>query len=119
VFQLLDDSYGGKLTDLYLFADSYADPGQPGQTLQLVPRVDYDKDRFSGRFRIYVRRVSQMTPEQLKAHTPEQAYGFGSDVEKFEKINPRPFGEAGDFYPRAATIPPSWVAAQSSQVAPR
>ena len=101
LFQLLDNSYGGKLTNFCLIADTYADPTHPGQMLQHVLQVDYDKDRFFGRFRIYVRGVSQLTPAQLKEYTPGQIYGFGSDVAKFEKINPGPLGETGDLYFRA------------------
>jgi hypothetical protein len=101
LFRLLDNSYAGKLTDFCLLADTYPDPMRPGQTLQHVLQVDYDKGRFFGRLRIYVRGVSQLTPAQLKEYTPEQIYGFGSDVEKFEKINPGPFGQEGDVYVRA------------------
>ena len=45
--------------------------------LQHVLQVDYDRDRFFGRFRIHVRGVSQLTPAQLKEYTPGQIYGFG------------------------------------------
>jgi hypothetical protein len=101
LYQLLDNSYGGKLTDFCVVADTYTNPAQGGQAFEHVLQVDYDKSRFFGRLRIYVRGVSQLTPDQLKAYTPEQIYGFGSDVEKFEKISPGPFGEAGDVYVRA------------------
>jgi len=101
LFQLLDNSYGGKLTDFCMVADTYTNPAQGGQVFEHVLQVDYDKSRFFGRLRIYVRGVSQLTADQLKAYTPGQIYGFGSDVEKFEKINPGPFGEAGDVYVRA------------------
>jgi len=103
MYQLLDNSYGGELTDFCLLADTYTNPAQGGQVFEHVLQVDYDKSRFFGRFRIYVRGVSQLTPGQLKAYTPEQIYSFGSDVEKFEKISPGPFGEAGDVYVRATT----------------
>jgi hypothetical protein len=102
LFQLLDNSYVGKLTDFCVLADTYADPNHPAQMLQHVLQVDYDKNRFFGRFRIYVRGVSQLTPAQLKEYTPPQIYGFGSDVEKFEKIDPGPLGEVGDVYCRTA-----------------
>jgi hypothetical protein len=98
LFQLLDNSYGGKLADFCVIANTYANPSQPGQTLQYVLQVNYDKSRFYGRFSISVRGVSQLTPGQLAEYTPEQIYSFGSDVAKFEKINPGPFGEAGDLY---------------------
>jgi hypothetical protein len=101
LFQLLDDSYSGKLTDFYLVADVYGDPNQPGQMLQHVLLVNYDKSRFFGRLSIHVRGVSQLTPEQLKDYTPAQIYNFGSDVEEFEKIDPGPFDENGDLYFRA------------------
>jgi hypothetical protein len=101
VFQLLDDSYSGKLRNFCLLAGTYSNPGQPDQVLEHVLQVNYDKTRFFGRFRISVRGVSQLTPAQLKEYTPDQIYGFGSDVAKFEKINPGPFGEAGDLYFRA------------------
>lgn len=102
LFSLLDRSYGGKLTDFYLLADVYADSSQPGRILQHVLLVNYDKDLFFGRLTIRVRGVSQPTPGQLSEYTPAQIYGFGSDVEKFEKIDPGPFGESGDVYFRAA-----------------
>jgi hypothetical protein len=101
LFQLLDSVHGGRLTSFCVVADTYSNPAQGGQVFQRVLQVDYDKSRFFGRFRIYVRGVSQLTPGQLKEYTPEQIYGFGSPVEKFEKINPGPFGEAGDVCVRA------------------
>ncbi len=106
LFRLLDNSNGGKLSDFCIVADTYSDARQPGQMLQHVLRIDYDKNRFFGRFRIYVRGVSQLTPGELKEYTPEQIYGFGSDIEKFEKIDPGPFGETGDVYFRAAPNSP-------------
>lgn len=102
LFSLLDSSYAGKLADFYLLADVYADSSQPGQTLQHVLAVNYDKGRFFGRLTIQVRGVSQLTPAQLSEYTPAEIYNFGSDAEKFEKINPGPFGESGDVYFRAA-----------------
>lgn len=104
LFQLLDNSYGGKLADFCVLAGTYSNPGQPSQTLRYVLQVNYDKSRFFGRFRISVRGVSQLTPEQLKEYTPEQIYGFGSDVAKFEKIDPGPFGGTGDLYFRANAV---------------
>jgi hypothetical protein len=101
LFRLLDDSYGGKLTNFCLVADTYADPSKAGVMLQHVLRVEYDKNRFFGRLRIYVRGVSQLTSGQTKEYTPDQIYGFGSDVEKFEKVNSGPFGQTGDVYFRA------------------
>jgi hypothetical protein len=106
LFQLLDNSYGGKLANFCLVADVYTDPSQPGLPLQHVLQVDYDKTRYWGRLRIYVRSVSQLSPEQLKEYTPEQLYGFGSDDAKFEKINAGPFGETGDAYFRTSAAGP-------------
>jgi len=118
LFQRLNDSYGGKLTDFCLIADTYADPAHPGQRLQHVLQVDYGKDRFFGRFRIYVRGVSQLTPAQLKEYTPEQIYGFGSDVAKFEKINPGPLGQTGDLYFRVTAggaLAPAPITSEADQ----
>ena len=98
LFQVLDDSYGGKLTDFCVIADTYANPAQSGQALQHVLEVNYDKSRFYGRLTISVRGVSRLTPGQLREYTPEQIYGFGSDVAQFEKIRSGPFGETGDLY---------------------
>ena len=98
LFQLLNHSYGGKLTDFRVIADTYANPTQPSQALQHVLQVNYDKSRFYGRLTISVRGVSQLTPGQLREYTPEEIFGFGSDVAKFEKINSGPFGERGDLY---------------------
>ncbi|HUY12486.1 MAG TPA: hypothetical protein VMX16_02495 [Terriglobia bacterium] len=102
LFHTLDDSYGGKLTNLYLLADVYSDPASPGKQFQRVLLVDYDKSRFFGRFKIIVRSVGKLTPTQLQSYTPQQIYDFGeTDSEKFEKINPGPFGGNGDLYLRA------------------
>lgn len=103
VYQLLDKSYGGKLNDFYLFAGLYNDPKNPANQLQRVVRVDYDKGRFFGRFRVYVRSVSKLTPAQSKAYNTKQVYDFGeSDDLEFEKINPGPLGETGDLYLKAS-----------------
>jgi hypothetical protein len=108
LFEFLDDSRAGKLADFYVIADTYADPSHPGQQLQRVLKVDYDKHRFFGRFRIYVAAVAALTPDQLKTYTPEQIFNFGTVVEKFEKINPGPFGQEGDLYLRAqGDLPPA------------
>lgn len=97
-FQWLDNNHNGQLSDYCVVADTYSDPSQPNATLQHVLRVDYDNKRFFGRFRIYVRGVTKLTAGQLKEYTPDQLYGFGSDVAKFEKITPGPFGLTGDVY---------------------
>lgn len=104
LYQLLDKSYGGRLKDSYVLADIYADPRKPGNQLQHVLRVDYDKNRFFGRLEIYVRSVGKLTPAQLKTYTVEQIYDFGEqDQEEFEKINPGPFGQTGDLFLRATS----------------
>ncbi|HET7212427.1 MAG TPA: hypothetical protein VFL79_02465 [Terriglobia bacterium] len=107
VFQLLDDSYGGKLSDYYLLADLYVDPQNPSNQLQHVIRVDYDKSRFFGRFRVYVRSVGKLTPDQMGTYDLKQIYDFGeSDDTEFEKINPGPLGETGDLYMQATADGP-------------
>jgi hypothetical protein len=99
LFQLLDDSYGGKLTDFRVIADAYANPTQLGQMFQHVLQVNYDKGRFYGRLTISVRGVSQLTPEQLKQYTAQEIYGFGSEVAKFEKINSGPSAKRRPLFP--------------------
>jgi len=107
VYQLLDNSYGGNLTDYYLLADLYADPQNPSNQLQHVIRVDYDKGRFFGRFRIYVRSVGKLSPAQLNTYNIEQIYDFGeSDEAEFEKINPGPLGGTGDLFMTATSNGP-------------
>lgn len=98
VYRLLDDSYGGKLTGFCLLGDTYKDAKDPSRTLQRILQVDYDKSRFYGRFRIVVHAVVEPTEAQLKTYTVKQLYDFGSDSEKFEKIDPGPFGGTGDTY---------------------
>jgi hypothetical protein len=98
LFNLLDTSYGGKLADFYLFGGVYTDPSHPGQELQHILRVQYDKKLFFGKFRIYVRSVAKPTEAQLKAYTVKEFYDFASDSEKFEKIDAGPFGQKGDMY---------------------
>jgi len=102
LFQLLDTTHGGRLRDFFVLADVYRDPKRPSQEYRHVLRVEYDKKRLFGRFRIYVRSVGRMTPEQRETYTPAQVYEFAMvDEEKFEKIEPGPFGQAGDLYFRA------------------
>jgi hypothetical protein len=99
LFQLLDNSYGGKLPDTYILADFYQDPTKPGQELRHVLRVEYDKSRAFGRLKIYVRGVVKMTPQQLQTYTAKDAFDFGeTDLEKFVKSSPGPFGAPGDVY---------------------
>lgn len=107
LYQLLNSSYGGKLSGLYLLANVYVDPQDPTNQLQRVIRVDYDKSRYFGRFRIYVRSVGKLTPAQLKTYDVKQIYQFGeSDEAEFEKINPGPLGQAGDLYLKATSNGP-------------
>jgi hypothetical protein len=97
LYQLLDKLPNSKLDDLYILADTYTDPS--GDQDRHVLRVDYDKSRAFGRLAIYVRSVGKMTPEQLATYTPQQIYDFGeSDLMKFVKTDPGPFGERGDMY---------------------
>jgi hypothetical protein len=99
LFQLLDTSYGGKLSDFYLIGDVYKDPKIPDKELQHVFKAEYEKDRAFGKFRLYVRSLDRLTPGQLKDYTPKQIYEFGElDVEKFTKTDPGPFGKTGDIY---------------------
>lgn len=117
LYQLLNNSYGGKLTNLYLLANIYTDTQDPTTQLQRVIRVDYDKIRFFGRFRIYVRSVGKLTPAQLKTYDTKQIYQFGeSDDSEFEKINPGPLGETGDLYLKASSNGPLAPAPITDQV---
>lgn len=117
LFQILDNSYGGKLNNFYVLADVYSDPSDAGKQYQRVLMVDYDKSRFFGRFRIYVRSVAKLTPTQLQSYTPKQIYDFGeTDSAKFEKINPDPFGGSGDLYLQAAGNSPLQTAPITDEV---
>ncbi len=99
LYNYLDSNQNGKLQDFYLMADSFPDPKNPGKELQHVLKVDYDRSRFFGRFRIYVRTVGKPDAVQLKAYTTKQIFDFGeADSDVFEKINPGTFGVTGDLY---------------------
>ncbi len=99
LYQLLDNSFGGKLKDFYVAGDVYPDSNHPGSSLQHFLRVEYDKNLFFGRLQIYVRSVGQPTADQLKTYTTKQLYDFGEiDTEEFEKIDSGPFGDTGDLY---------------------
>ena len=98
LFDLLNNSFEGKLADYFLLADVYHDPANAGKELQHVLRVEYDKTRYFGRFRIYARSLAKPTPDQIKAYTPKQLYDFASDSMKFEKIEAGPIGMQGDLY---------------------
>jgi len=99
LFQFLDSSYGGKLSDFYLVGDVYKDPKTPDKELQHIFKAEYEKGRAFGRLTLYVRSVDKLTEGQLKDYTPKQIYEFGDqDVEKFTKTDPGPFGKSGDLY---------------------
>jgi hypothetical protein len=101
LFQLLDESHGGKLSDFYILADLYKDKNSsnPGQELQHVLSVDYDKNRGFGRLNIHIRSLDKLGPEQLKTYTAKQIFDFGDyDLEKFVKSVPGPLGQVGDVY---------------------
>jgi hypothetical protein len=104
LFQLLDDSHGGKLDDFYVLADIYKDkdPANADGELQHVLRVEYDKNRMFGKLNIHVRCMAKLAPEQLKTYTLKQIYDFGADdSEKFVKSEPGELGKAGDMFLRA------------------
>jgi len=104
LFQLLDASHGGKLSDFYLVGDVYADPNTPGKELQHVFKAEYDKERAFGKFRLDVRTVDKLTPMQLHDYTAKEVFEFGdADIEKFTKTDPGPFGKTGDVYLRATS----------------
>jgi hypothetical protein len=107
LFQLLDTSYGGKLSEFYVIGDVYKDPTTPDKELQHVFKAEYEKGRAFGRFRLYVRSLDKLTAGQLKDYTPKQIYEFGDlDVEKFSKTDPGPFGKTGDLYFQASANGP-------------
>lgn len=98
LFALLDSKDNGKLEDLYLLADTFNDPKNPGQQ-QHVIEVEYSKDRAFGKLQIHVRTVGQLTPEQLKAYSPKQIFDYAeNDSAKFMKTDAGPFGKPGDVY---------------------
>lgn len=104
LFSLLDSKYNGKLDDFCLLADLVTDPKNPGQPLQRVIRIEYNKDHAFGKLSLHVRTVAQLTPEQLKAYTPKQTYDFAeTDVAKFTKSEAGSFGRAGDVYFEASS----------------
>ena len=103
LFQLLDDSKGGKVDELYLLGDTYQDASEAGSQFVHVFKVEYDKSRVFGKLRIYVRSVGKMTPQQLATYTPQQIFDFGeTDLEKFVKTECGEFGKPGDLYLRSS-----------------
>ncbi len=102
LFQVLDTSRAGKLSDFYVIADIYKDSKNNDEEFQHVLRAEYDKNRGFGKFNLYVRSVGKIAPEQLQTYSPKQIYEFGAaDAEKFVKTGPGPFGRQGDIYLRA------------------
>jgi hypothetical protein len=117
LFQLLDTSYAGKLSEFYVIGDVYKDSKIPDKELQRIFKAEYDKDRAFGRFRLYVRSVDKLTPGQLKDYTSKQVYDFAEvDVEKFTKTDPGPFGKAGDLYLQATENGPLATAPTTDDV---
>ncbi len=100
LFDILNSSFGGKLSNFYVLADVYSDPSNPGQQYQRILKIDYDKSLYFGKFAIHARSVGKMTSQQLAIYDPKQVYSFGGrDGQVFDKINPGPFGsETGDLY---------------------
>jgi len=117
LYQLLDTSYGGKLSDFYVLGDVYKDPKTPDKELQHIFKAEYDKARGFGKFGLYVRSVDKLTPGQLKDYTLQKIYEFGNeDVEKFSKTDPGPFGKTGDLYLRATPDGPLATAPITDEV---
>jgi hypothetical protein len=103
LFSLLDSKFNGKLDDFCVLADLVSDPKNPGQQLQRVIRIEYNKDRVFGKLSIHVRTVAPLTPDQLKAYTSKQTFDFAeSDAAKFTKTDAGAFGRPGDVYFEAA-----------------
>jgi len=104
LYNLLDSKYNGKLEGFCVLADVIADPRNPGQRQQHVISLEYNKDRGFGKLSIRMRTVAELTAEQLKTYTPKQTYDFGeTDIAKFTKTDPGPFGKPGDVYFEPAT----------------
>ena len=109
LFQLLDDTHDGKLTDFYLLADIYKDKdsSNPDEELQHVLHLDYDKDRNFGKLNLHVRSLTKLAPEQLKTYSPKQIFDFGDeDTEKFVKSDSGQLGRTGDMYLRSTADKP-------------
>jgi hypothetical protein len=99
LFQLLDTTRGGKLADFYVIAGLYKNPQNPQEEFQWVVRVVYGKDLAFGRLTLHLRSVAKMSPAQMSTYSPKEIYEFAeSDVEKYAKTDPGPFGGKGDLY---------------------
>ena len=104
LFSLLDSKYNGKVDDFCVLADLINDPKNPGQQLQRVIRIEYNKDKVFGKLSLHLRTVAQLTPEQLKAYSPKQTYDFAeTDTAKFTKSDAGSFGRQGDVYFEASS----------------
>jgi hypothetical protein len=98
LYARLDSGHNGKLDEFYFLADEFKDSEHPGETWQHVILAEYNKSLFFGKFKMTVHSISKPTPDQLKVYTVKALYDFGSDSEKFAKINPGPLGQEGDLY---------------------
>ena len=99
LFQLLDTTRGGKLADFYVIADLYRNPQNPQEEFQRVARVVYDKGHAFGKLTVFLRSVAKMDPVQMSTYNPKEIYEFAeSDMEKYTKTDPGPFGGKGDLY---------------------
>jgi hypothetical protein len=104
LFSLLDSKFNGKLDDFCMLADLVNDPKNPGQQLQRVIRIEYNKDKGFGKLSLHLRTVAQLTPEQLKAYSPKQTFDFAeTDAAKFTKSEAGSFGRPGDVYFEASS----------------
>lgn len=102
LFQAIDNTHGGKLTDFYVVADVYRDPQTPEEEYQHILKADYDKSRYFGKLQLLIRSVAKIHPDQMKTYTPKDFYEFGlTDLEKFMKSEPGTFGQPGDLYLKA------------------
>lgn len=118
LFSLLDSKFNGKVDDFCVLADLVNDPKTPGQQLQRIIRIEYNKDRVFGKLSLHVRTVAQLTPEQLKAYSAKQTYDFAeTDVAKFTKSETGSFGKPGDvFFEAASDGGPLTTAAVTAEV---
>jgi hypothetical protein len=104
LYQLLDDTHSGKLTEFLVLADIYKDKDSKdtSQEFQHILLLDYDKSKNFGRLNMHVRSVGKLDADQLKTYSLKQIYDFGiDDLEKFVKTDPGQFGRQGDLYLRA------------------
>ena len=102
LFQMLDDSHGGKLIGFYILGDTFTGQRlqQPADAdIQHVLMVEYDKRTALRQIDDTRPQLSKLAPEQLKTYTLKQIYDFGvDDSEKFSKTEPGQLGRSGDLY---------------------